>query len=124
VHTKLLELAGPVYVYGAELPSAVDARAWLLRMGARRVLAIPHGAASPSSGALLGFDAIIAPADLTLAAARPRWAAPPGVDGSWLGAALAQNLGATDFHTGDASLARTLRDTLLIRPFPDESPSA
>lgn len=117
-----LELAGPVYVYETELPKAVDARAWLLRAGARRVLAIPHGTLAPGSGVLLGFDAIIAPAALELPLSMPRWPAPPGLVASWLGAVLAQNLGATDLHTDDTSLARTLRDTLAIRPFPGETP--
>lgn len=118
-------VSGPVYAYeSGAFRDAAESRAELLRLGAKRVLAVTSAHAGGLRGAnLQEFDAILAggtstrPASAAIADHRIVLPFPMEGRDPWLDAVMAQNLGATHVWVLDPTLARTIADTLAITPW-------
>ncbi len=106
-------VGGPVFVVdGQEL--AAESRARVLRLGAKRVLAVPAGV-SLAEHDLSAFDLVLS-VDPVEGADRAQCV---GTERSpWLFAAMAQNQGATDVLVEDGTVRRLVADSLEIAPWP------
>jgi proteasome lid subunit RPN8/RPN11 len=110
-------LAGPLFVDPEVCtdPDAAELRASLVRRGARRVLAVPPELAGHLPDVDLGaFDVVLTTAPVAEVRTERLWWTSRS---PWLGAAMAQNQGATHLWVTEPGLRRAIEGSLELEPW-------